>query len=245
DGVTKELRERGADAGAVDVILRFLETTSLETVAPLLAESEVGMQGVAELQEVFDLVQNASPLSPGEWPGERATHNRVEFDVTLARGLNYYTGCIYEVAVDTDAHPSIKMGSIAGGGRYADLTSIFGMRDMSGVGISFGAERIYDVLEELDLFPEASAEDLEYLLLCLDEESLQHGFGLVSRLRARGVNADLYPKATKLQKMMKYADQRGVPKVLIIGSQEVASGAYSLKEMATGEQRKITEAELG
>ncbi|MEM9527800.1 MAG: His/Gly/Thr/Pro-type tRNA ligase C-terminal domain-containing protein, partial [Bacteroidota bacterium] len=110
--------------------------------------------------------------------------------------------------------------------------------------ISFGAERIYDVLEDLALFPAAAEEDLQYLILCLDQEALIHGFGLVSRLRARGVFADLYPKATKLQKMMKYANQRNVPNVLIIGSQEVTSGQYSLKEMATGEQRKVKEAEL-
>ena len=137
--VEKELLERGVDQEAVNVIKQFLGVTSLEKVAPLLAKSEIGRQGIAELQEVFDTV------------GELG--NRLEFDVTLARGLNYYTGCIYEVAVDTDAHPNIQMGSIAGGGRYADLTGIFGGRDLSGVGISFGAERIYDVLADLDLFP--------------------------------------------------------------------------------------------
>ncbi|MEM9258453.1 MAG: histidine--tRNA ligase, partial [Bacteroidota bacterium] len=165
-GVTKELQARGAGAGAVQVILQFLEAKSLDSVAPLLAASEVGQQGIAELQEVFDLV-NTQPVN-----------NRIEFDVTLARGLNYYTGCIYEVAVDTDApgQENIRMGSIAGGGRYADLTSIFGMKDQSGVGISFGAERIYDVLEELGLFPAAAEEDLQYLILCLDQEALTHGF---------------------------------------------------------------------
>ncbi len=234
DKVAEELATRGADAGAIQVIKQFLDAKDLATVAPLLAESSVGRQGIAELQEVFDLVAS-QPI-----------HNRIEFDVTLARGLNYYTGCIYEVAVDTTApgQEKIKMGSIAGGGRYADLTSIFGMRDMPGVGISFGAERIYDVLEELNAFPADAAEDLQYLLLCLDDEALAHGFGLVSRLRARGVHADLYPKTTKLQKMMKYADQRGVPKVLIIGSEEVKTGNYSLKTMATGEQEKVQEKDL-
>lgn len=228
--VAEELQQRGADAGAVEVIKKFLDANSLETVAPLLASSEVGKQGVAELQEVFDLV------------GQDTT-NKVEFDVTLARGLNYYTGCIYEVAVDTDApgQENIKMGSIAGGGRYADLTAIFGMKDMPGVGISFGAERIYDVLEELNAFPADAAEDLQYLVLCLDQETLLHGFGLVSRLRARGVHADFYPRTTKLQKMMKYADQRGVPKVIIIGSREAESGDYSVKDMRSGEQTTVRE----
>lgn len=234
DGVVKELKERGADAGAVDVILKFLGTTDLNEVAPLLSQSEVGRRGVEELQETFRLIHT------------QPTANRIEFDVTLARGLNYYTGCIFEVAVDTEApkQAAIRMGSIAGGGRYADLTSIFGMKDMPGVGISFGAERIYDVLADLDLFPADTAEDLQYLLICLDDAALEHGFGLVSRLRARGVHADLYPKAAKLNKMMKYADQRGVPKVVIIGSNEVESGEYSLKVMATGEQEKIREVEF-
>lgn len=232
-GVAKELEEKGADAGAVQVVQRFLEADSLATVAPLLADSEVGQQGVAELQEVFDLVGTT-------------TVNRLAFDVTLARGLNYYTGCIYEVAVDTEAsgQEGIRMGSIAGGGRYADLTAIFGMKDMSGVGISFGAERIYDVLEELDAFPADATEDLQYLVLCLDHETLPHGFGLVSRLRTRGVAADFYPKANKLQKMMKYADQRGVPRVIIIGSREAASGDYSVKDMRSGEQQTLREDEL-
>ena len=234
DKVAEELTNRGAAAGALEVIKSFLDANSLESVAPLLATSEVGKQGIAELQEVFDLVA-AQP-----------TNNKIEFDVTLARGLNYYTGAIWEVAVDTEApgQENIKMGSIAGGGRYADLTAIFGMKDMPGVGISFGAERIYDVLEELDAFPADASEDLQYLILCLDEETLHHGFGLVSRLRARGVHADLYPKAAKMKKMMKYADQRGVPKVVIIGSREAESGEYSVKTMASGEQETVREEEL-
>jgi len=242
--VAGELSNKGADAGAVEVIKRFLDAKELDSVAPLLADSEIGKQGIAELQEVFDLVAATSPPSAGEGPGER--YNRIEFDVTLARGLNYYTGAIWEVAVDTDApgQEAIKMGSIAGGGRYADLTAIFGMKDMPGVGVSFGAERIYDVLEELDAFPEDASEDLQYLLLCLDDAALAHGFGLVSRLRARGVHADLYPKAAKLNKMMKYADQRGAPKVIIIGSREAESGEYSVKTMGTGAQETLTETAL-
>jgi histidyl-tRNA synthetase len=244
DKVAEDLTNRGAAAGALEVIKQFLDAKSLDSVAPLLADSEIGKQGIAELQEVFDLVGVNSPLSAGEGPGVR--FNKIEFDVTLARGLNYYTGAIWEVAVDTAApgQENIKMGSIAGGGRYADLTSIFGMKDMPGVGVSFGAERIYDVLEELDAFPADASEDLQYLILCLDKETLNHGFGLVSRLRARGVHADLYPKAAKLNKMMKYADQRGVPKVVIIGSREAESGEYSVKTMGTGEQEKMMEEDL-
>ena len=242
DKVAEDLTKRGANAGALQVIKQFLDAKSLDSVAPLLADSEIGKQGIAELQEVFELVgANSSTAEPG--PG---VYNRIEFDVTLARGLNYYTGAIWEVAVDTDApgQENIKMGSIAGGGRYADLTSIFGMKDMPGVGVSFGAERIYDVLEEMDAFPADASEDLQYLILCLDEETLNHGFGLVSRLRARGIHADLYPKAAKMKKMMKYADQRGVPKVIIIGSDEVKSGNYTVKDMETGGQSKMMEKQL-
>lgn len=246
DKVAEELQNRGADAGAVEVIERFLDAKTLNSVAPLLSASAVGQQGVTELQEVFASVGTTSPLSPGEGSGKGRLTSKVEFDVTLARGLNYYTGAIWEVAVDTDApgQEAIKMGAIAGGGRYADLTAMFGLKNMSGVGISFGAERIYDVLLELDAFPADTAADLEYLLLCLDGAALQHGFGLVSRLRTRGVHADLYPKAAKLHKMMKYAHQRGAPKVIIIGSREAESGEYSVKTMQTGEQAKLTEAEL-
>ena len=229
-GVEKELRERGIDPDAVATIKQFLGVTSLERVAPLLEQSPVGKEGIAELQTVFDSLGT--------------TVNRVEFDVTLARGLNYYTGCIYEVAVDTDAHPNIKMGSIAGGGRYADLTGIFGGRDLPGVGISFGAERIYDVLAELDLFPADATQDLEYLVVCLDDESLAHGFALTADLRRAGHRADFYPTASKLGKMMKYADQRNAPQVIIIGSEEVKSGNYSVKTMRTGEQGLVGREEL-
>ena len=226
EGVTKELRERGIGEESIETIRRFLGETDLDKVAGLLDGSEIGKRGIAELREVF--------------AAAGTTENRLEFDVTLARGLNYYTGCIYEVAVDTDAHPGIKMGSIAGGGRYDDLTGIFGGRDLSGVGISFGAERIYDVLLDLDAFPDTTTIDLEYLIVCLDENTLPHGFQLAGRLRAAGLNTDLYPRATKLNKMLKYADQRGAPRVIIIGSREAASGRYAVKTMATGEQLELT-----
>jgi histidyl-tRNA synthetase len=230
EGVEKELRERGIDEEAIATIRQFLATDDLEEVAPLLANSEVGMEGVKELREVVS--------------GVGFLVNRVAFDVTLARGLDYYTGCIYEVAVDAEVHPQIKMGSIAAGGRYADLTGIFGGRDLPGVGISFGAERIYDVLDELDLFPKDANVSLEYLVVCLDDESLNHGFDLVTDLRRAGHNTDIYPTAAKLGKMMKYADQRNAPKVIIIGSREAQSGEYSVKDMLTGEQETLSRKEL-
>ncbi|MEM7572767.1 MAG: ATP phosphoribosyltransferase regulatory subunit, partial [Bacteroidota bacterium] len=225
DGVRNELSKRGIPAEVQNIIEQFLNVRELDELSELVKDNELGQQGLAELQEVFKLVGT--------------TNNPLVFDVKLARGLNYYTGCIFEVEVDTAAHPGIKMGSIASGGRYADLTEVFGGRNMPGVGISFGAERIYDVLEELQLFPEKNTAGLRVLVLCLDQEILSDGFKLVTRLRQAGINSDLYPKAAKVQKMMKYADQRGVPKVILIGSQEVQSEVYSLKDMASGEQEQL------
>lgn len=224
EGVRRELDKRDVPAAAQDTIEQFLEVVSLDELERLVASSEVGKTGLAELRETMDFV------------GQLGLHNQVVFDVKLARGLNYYTGAIFEVEVDLDAHPGIKMGSIASGGRYADLTGIFGMKDMPGVGISFGAERIYDVLAELDLFPDSNPAGLEALILCLDKATLPNGFQLLNQLREAGVNSDLYPVAAKMGKMMKYADQRQAPRVIIIGTNEAESGQYSLKDMRTGEQ---------
>ena len=226
DGVRNELSNRGIPAEVQKTIEQFLEVSQLDELESLVAGNELGMAGLAELREVFGLV-------------EGGMNNPLVFDIKLARGLNYYTGCIFEVEVDTDAYPGIKMGSIASGGRYADLTEVFGGKNMPGVGISFGAERIYDVLEELDLYPEDNQAGLQVLILCLDKEIIKDGFQLATRLRQAGINSDLYPKATKVQKMMKYADQRGVPKVILIGSEEVSSGVYSFKDMKSGEQQKL------
>ncbi|MEM6398479.1 MAG: histidine--tRNA ligase [Bacteroidota bacterium] len=227
DGVKRELTQRGIPEDAQGTIEKFLAVESLDELEALVGENENGQVGVSELREVFDMYAATGSTNP------------LIFDVKLARGLNYYTGCIFEVEVDTEAHPGIKMGSIASGGRYADLTEVFGMKNQPGVGISFGAERIYDVLEELDLFPGHTAGSLAALVLCMDKMIMPQAFQLVSRLRASGIHADLYPKATKLGKMMKYADQRGVPKVILLGSEEAASGVYSLKDMASGEQEKL------
>ncbi|PHI18866.1 histidine--tRNA ligase [Lewinellaceae bacterium SD302] len=227
EGVRRELDKRDIPAAAQDIIEKFLAVDSLDEFEPLVADSEIGREGLAELREVFDFIEAMSVT------------NRVTFDVKLARGLNYYTGAIFEVEVDLDAHPGVKMGSIASGGRYADLTGIFGMKDMPGVGISFGAERIYDVLEELELFPDSNPAQLTALIVCLDDETMATGFKLVNQLREAGINSDLYPTAAKLNKMLKYANQRDVPHVIIIGSEEAKSGVYSVKNMRAGEQVKL------
>ncbi len=227
DGVTNELRNREIGEEAIQRITSILEIKDLNALATALADSETGMQGVEEIKTVFSYVEDY------EW------QNQLLFDVTLARGLNYYTGCIFEVNVDTQAHPAAKMVSIGGGGRYADLTSVFGMKNTPGVGVSFGAERIYDVLEELSLFPQEDRAALKVLFIAFDEASHRYAFRCLNQARAAGINADLYPDPVKLKKQMKYANDRQVPYVVLIGDQEMESGELSFKNMQSGEQEKL------
>lgn len=227
EGVRKELDGRGISQDAVAKIEAILAIKDLADLKQALVTSETGLLGVEEISEVFAYLKGYE------------LQNKLQFDITLARGLNYYTGCIFEVNVDTDAHPGIKMGSIGGGGRYADLTSVFGMKNMPGVGVSFGAERVYDVLEELELFPAEDAAALKVLLIAFDKETHRYAFGCLNQLRAAGVNADLYPEPVKLKKQMKYANDRKVPYVILVGESEMASGELSFKNMVSGEQEKL------
>ena len=228
DGVVNELRQREIGETAIEQISTILEIKDLDALATALQSSETGMQGVEEIKTVFTYLEGYE-LS-----------NQLQFDVTLARGLNYYTGCIFEVNVDTVAHPDVKMGSIGGGGRYADLTSVFGLKNMPGVGVSFGAERIYDVLEELELFPAEDSAALKVLFIAFDEKSHRYAFRCVNRLRAADINADLYPDPVKLKKQMKYANDRQVPFVILIGDNEIESGKLTFKNMQSGEQEQLT-----
>ena len=228
EGVTNELRNREIGDEAIERITTILGISDLDELATALSASETGLQGVEEIKTVF------SYLEDYEW------QNQLLFDVTLARGLNYYTGCIFEVNVDTEAHPGVKMGSIGGGGRYADLTSVFGLKNMPGVGVSFGAERIYDVLEELALFPAEDSAALKVLFVAFDEASHRYAFRCLNQVRAAGINADLYPDPVKLKKQMKYANDRQVPYVILIGDQEMESGELALKDMQSGEQVKLS-----
>ena len=189
-----------------------------------MADSEVGLQGVKELNEIIAMVSAVGLKT--------AT---LQLDVTLARGLNYYTGAIFEVA----APEGVKMGSIGGGGRYDDLTGIFGLQDVSGVGISFGLDRIYLVLEELALFPESINQSLQVLCLNFGEKEGLEALKLVTNLRRHGVKADLYPSAAKVQKQFKYADKRQVPYVILLGTKELENGQFVLKNMKTGEQMTL------
>ena len=222
-GLQKELDNRGISPDSIRIIENILEKTTLAEIKALLSSSAAGAKGVEELESVMRYLTVADLA------------NEVKFDITLARGLNYYTGCILEVAAK-----GVQMGSIGGGGRYDNLTGVFGLPGMSGVGISFGADRIYDVLEELDRFPKSSKEQLKVLVVAFDEATHFYAFDCLTALRRAGVNADLYPEPVKLQKQMKYANGIGVPYVLLIGEEEMASGQLTLKNMITGEQMKGT-----
>ena len=227
DKVNDELRERGLSAEAVEALQPILNlsgdnTTKLQSLRTILAGSEIGLKGVEELEEVFNKLSIVDCRLP------------IELDLCLARGLNYYTGAIFEVkAMD------VQMGSITGGGRYDNLTGIFGMPDVSGVGISFGADRIYDVLTELDLYPAELQSTTQVLFACFGEDELNFAAQCATALRAQGVRVEVYPEAVKMKRQMAYADAKHIPYVAIIGSNELAEQKMMLKNMVTGEQNLL------
>lgn len=227
EGVRKELAERMVPETAIAAIEKILAAPSIEALRPIFSNSETGRQGLDELDRVF------------RYLGKTTLHNDVKFDITLARGLSYYTGCIYEVAAI-----GVQMGSIGGGGRYADLTGVFGMPGLSGVGISFGADRIYDVMESLSLFPETLAEDVKVLFAAFDEPTHEYAFECVTRVRAIGIAAELYPEPGKLKKQFEYAAKRNIPYVAIVGEAEMQSGQIMVKNQKTGEQNAMTLEEI-
>ena len=227
DNVKAELMERGLDREAVNKLQPILELSGdnmqkLNQLKEVLAVSEAGMKGIEEMETVFGYV------------GRLGIDLTVELDLSLARGLNYYTGAIFEVkALD------FAIGSICGGGRYDDLTGIFGMPNMSGVGISFGADRIYDVMTGLSLFPEEVNSSTRVLFVNLGAEEEAAVLPLLRQLRGREIAAEIYPEAGKMKKQMEYANRRGIPYVVIVGSQELEAGAATVKDMRTGEQRQV------
>lgn len=226
EGVKNEMLAKGISENAIAKAAPLFSMNGsnlekLEQLKTLLVTSEIGMEGVAELQKI---VSQISQLG--------LTSAKMDIDVTLARGLNYYTGAIFEVA----APDGVKMGSIGGGGRYDDLTGIFGLKDVSGAGISFGLDRIYLVMEELGLFPESLERSIEVLCINFgDDESIQ-SLKLVGSLRASGIKAEVYPSAAKMQKQMKYANNRDIPFVVLIGKQELDNGTFIVKNMESGAQ---------
>ncbi len=222
EGVRRELESRGLAGPSIERIEIMLQTTSVAAMRELFADSPTGLAGIEELETVFDYL------------GANSLRNELAFDPTLARGLSYYTGCIFEVKAK-DA----QMGSIGGGGRYDNLTGNFGLPNVSGVGISFGAERIFDVMEELKLFPEKVSGGIEVLFIAFDGPTHRYAFECVSKLRAAGIACDLYPEPAKIKKQMDYANKRGVPYVVLIGETEMASGKLTLKNMVSGEQEQL------
>ena len=232
DNVKAELRERGIDDEAIARLQPILELSGtnaekLSKLSEVIGASETGKLGIEEMRTIFD---NVERLGIGITP---------ELDLSLARGLNYYTGAIFEVKANDFA-----IGSISGGGRYDDLTGIFGMPGMSGVGISFGADRIYDVMLGLNLFPEELACSTKVLFTNLGDEEQTASMQLIGKLRDKGVAAEIYPDQGKMKKQMEYANRRAIPYVVIIGSEELAAGEVTLKDMRSGEQRKLSFEEL-
>ncbi len=223
EGVRKELTERGIAPEAIATLEKILAAQNIDALRPIFADSETGQTGLDELARVFRLLEKT------------ALQNEVRFDITLARGLSYYTGCIFEVAAK-----NYQMGSIGGGGRYADLTGVFGVPGLSGVGISFGADRIYDVMEGLGLFPETLTESVKIMIASFDEPSFEYAFQCASQLRKAGVATELYPEPGKLKKQFEYAAKRNVPYVAIAGENELSGGTLMVKNQKTGEQVALT-----
>lgn len=237
EGVNKELLERGFTTDDLNLLQPIIQLdgnneSKLQQLKTVLAQSETGLKGVAEIEEVFGYIHSFSGSSD-------LLEQFVEVDITLARGLNYYTGCIFEVKTN-----EVAMGSIGGGGRYDDLTGMFGLKGLTGVGVSFGADRIYDVLEELGLYPETQVSSSKLLIINFDKSAETITLPLLANLRNNGIAAELYPTTAKLKKQMSYADAKGVPYVLLVGEEEVRSGLYTLKDMASGVQNKYSQEEL-
>ncbi len=232
DNVKAELLERGLEQEAVDKLQPILElsgdnTQKLAKLKEVLSASETGMKGIEEIETVFGYLE------------QQHLDLNVELDLSLARGLNYYTGAIFEVkALD------FAIGSICGGGRYDDLTGIFGMPNTSGVGISFGADRIYDVMTGLELFPEDVNCSTKVLFVNLGQKEEAASMTLIKQLRDAGIAAEIYPESSKMKKQMEYANRRSIPYVVIIGSQELEESMATVKDMRSGDQQKVSFAEI-
>jgi len=229
DGVTKELLERGFTEDNIEkitpvILLQGSNEEKLESLRLTLINSDIGLKGCDEIETVLNYIA-ICPLHTAS----------LELDITLARGLNYYTGAIFEVKTNEAA-----MGSIGGGGRYDDLTGMFGLKGITGVGISFGADRIYDVMDELKLFPTASSQSTQLLICCFDREGEKFGLPLLQQLRKQNINAELYPAGAKLKKQLDYANNKNIRHTIIIGSEEIESGLLTIKDMETGVQDKLT-----
>jgi histidyl-tRNA synthetase len=232
DNVNAELAQKGIPQEAIEklqpiIMLSGTNEEKLETLKTVLAASETGLKGVEESEFILKTVASLGVKS------------EVELDLTLARGLNYYTGAIFEVkALD------VQIGSISGGGRYDNLTGVFGMSGMSGVGISFGADRIYDVLNQLDLYPKEAVNATQLLFVNFGEKEAAYCLPVLSMARDAGIRAEIYPDSAKMKKQMSYANDKNIPFVAIVGENEMNEGKLTLKNMTTGEQALVTPEEL-
>ena len=232
DNVNAELREDGLTEEQIAKLQPIIAMTGsnddkLDTIAQVLASSETGLKGVGELRFILDTLKAVG------------LKNEIQLDLTLARGLNYYTGAIFEVkALD------VQIGSITGGGRYDNLTGIFGMPGLSGVGISFGADRIYDVLNQLDLYPRDSVTTTQLLFINFGQKETAYCLPIINKVRTRGIRAEIFPDAAKMKKQLNYANAKQIPFVALAGENEMAEGKVTLKDMETGQQQMLTPEEL-
>ncbi len=229
EGVEKELLDKGFTLADMDILkpvilLSGSNDEKLSSLKLILSNSIVGLKGIDEIDKVFSYLSNFSLQTAN-----------VELDLTLARGLNYYTGCIFEVKTN-----EVAMGSIGGGGRYDDLTGMFGKEGLTGIGISFGADRIYDVLEELNLFPSTVNESTKVLICVFGEQEEAFAVPILNRLRLAEVNAELFPFGAKMKKQMQYANDKQIPFVVVIGEDEMKSGLLAFKTMQSGVQQRLT-----
>ena len=233
DNVNAELREDGLTEEQISKLQPIISLSGtneekLQTIAEVLKDSETGLKGIEEMKFILNTLNNPNTLK-----------NEIQLDLTLARGLNYYTGAIFEVkALD------VEIGSITGGGRYDNLTGIFGMPGLSGVGISFGADRIYDVLNALDLYPKDSMNATQILFINFGERETAYCLPIIYKVRAKGFRAEIYPDAAKMKKQMSYANAKQIPFVALAGENEINEGKVMLKNMETGEQQLLTPDEL-
>lgn len=232
EGVNKELSEKGISLDTINRLQPILNLSGsskekLEKLSLILEKSEIGLLGIQELKTIFSYIESTDIQA------------NIELDLTLARGLNYYTGAIIEIKAT-----SVQMGSISGGGRYDDLTGIFGLKGMSGIGISFGADRIYDVMQELNLFPQGTENTTKVLLVNFGGNEELASLRMLNSLHCAGISAELYPEAAKMKKQFGYADNKKIPFIIIIGQDEAQSGIYQLKDMTTGEQSKLSADEI-
>lgn len=229
EGVKKEMLAKGISENAIAALQPLFELTGsasekLRKLKELLATSEIGLKGISELECVIETISILGLQTAN-----------LEIDVTLARGLNYYTGTIIEVSPPK----GVAMGSIGGGGRYDDLTGIFGLKDMSGVGISFGLDRIYLVLEELDLFPDTVTDTTKVMFINFGDQESLYAMKAITQLRLKGIKAELYPDSVKMGKQMSYADKRNIPFVILTGEKEVKTNSFTVKNMKSGEQMSL------